>query len=291
MAFFRKVGKGVGTVSGGVIGGAVKLAGKAMKSEWVEEVGDGIKHASTIALDNAGQFIDGAVKGTYGVVKKDQLRKQEGISDLKDSSVRTLKGLGSTISYTAKNTGTAIEGLITGDKERSMQGVKNVGKVAAVTAMAVGALDLVDGADHVAAEELDTRNNQLAGDIHPETGVPFVEKTVSLPNGDFLGTFPVFESVYEVQLPENMYLQSDSVHFSYANAEMFEGIQSNPSLITDLYLSNADLQQLGQGNTPEGYTWHHHEESGVLQLVEEDVHHNTGHTGGRELWGGGAEFR
>jgi hypothetical protein len=291
MVFFRKVGKGVGTVAGGVLGGGIKLAGKAVKSEWVEEVGDGVKHASTIALDNAGQFIDGAVKGTYGVVKKDQLRKQEGFSDLKDSSVRTLKGLGSTISYTAKNTGTAVGGLLAGDKKKSLQGVKNVGKVAAVTALAVGVVDFVDGVNNVGAEELDTRNDQLAGDVHPETGVPFVERTVSLPNGDVTGTFPVFEAAYEVQLPENMYLQSDSVHFSYANAEMFEAIQSNPSLINELNLTNADLQQLGQGNTPEGYTWHHHEEAGVLQLVEEDVHHHTGHTGGRELWGGGSEFR
>ncbi|SEN88631.1 DNase/tRNase domain of colicin-like bacteriocin [Mesobacillus persicus] len=291
MSFFREVGKGVGWVAGGVLGGGIKLAGKAVKSEWVEDVGDGVKQASTIALDNAGQFLDGAVKGTYGVVKKDSLRKQEGVLDLKDSSVRTLKGLGSTISYTATNTGTAIGGLIGGDKEKSLQGVKNVGKVAAVIALAVGVVDIVDGVDSVGAEELDTRNNLLVGDVHPETGVPFVEKTVSLPNGEVIGTFPVFEAAYEVQLPDNMYLQSDSIHFSYANAELNEAIESKPSLNQDLHFTNADIQQLGQGNTPEGYTWHHHEESGVLQLVKEDVHHHTGHTGGRELWGGGSEYR
>jgi hypothetical protein len=28
-----------------------------------------------------------------------------------------------------------------------------------------------------------------------------------------------------------------------------------------------------------------------LQLVDEDIHANTGHDGGRELWGGGEEYR
>jgi hypothetical protein len=72
MKVFRTVGKGVGTVGGGLIGGTVKIAGKAIrgKSEetgkWLEEVGDTVQSASKIALDNVGQFIDGASQGTYG---------------------------------------------------------------------------------------------------------------------------------------------------------------------------------------------------------------------------------
>ncbi|MFC4801213.1 HNH endonuclease [Neobacillus sp. GCM10023253] len=288
MAFFRTVGKGIGSLAGGVVGGGVKLAGKAVKSEWVEEVGDGIKLASTTALDNAGQFIDGAVKGTYGVIKKDEQAKKDGFSDLKDSGGRTLKGIGSTITYTAKSAGTTYEGLKKGDKEQALQGVKNIGKVAAISMLAVGVADLIDGADFVDAEDLDTRNDHLNGEFHPETGVPFIEKTVELPSGDYMtGTFPVFESDVEVQLPEELYLQSDNVHFSFANHELYEAIQSDSALAQQIGLDPHDIAQLGQGNTPEGFTWHHNEEPGVLQLVDEDVHQNTGHTGGRELWGSG----
>ncbi|MEU9744056.1 HNH endonuclease [Micromonospora chersina] len=32
--------------------------------------------------------------------------------------------------------------------------------------------------------------------------------------------------------------------------------------------------------TPEGYTWHHHQDPGLMQLVEEWTHAKTGHTGG-----------
>ncbi|MBM7703558.1 HNH endonuclease [Metabacillus iocasae] len=292
MGLFRSIGKGVGTVTGTVIGEGVKLVGKGVSSPWVEEVGDGIKQASKIALDNAGQFVDGAVKGTYGAIKKDDTIMNEGLSDLKDSTGRTLKGLGQTVTYTVKSAGTTYEGLKTGDKERTLQGMKNIGKVAAVSTLAVGVVDFVDGADVAEAEEIDTRNDHLTGDVHPETGVPFVERTIELPNGETqIGTFPVFEPVAEVQIPEDFYLRSDAVHFSYANHELYDMIQQDPSLASELNLTTYELQQLSQGHTPEGYTWHHHEEPGRLQLVKEDIHHNTGHTGGRELWGGGSEYR
>lgn len=34
MALFRKTGKIIGTVGGGIIGGAVKVAGKAVGTKW-----------------------------------------------------------------------------------------------------------------------------------------------------------------------------------------------------------------------------------------------------------------
>ncbi|MRX74020.1 hypothetical protein GJU40_17985 [Bacillus lacus] len=29
----------------------------------------------------------------------------------------------------------------------------------------------------------------------------------------------------------------------------------------------------------------------MLQLVDQDLHEGTGHTGGREMWGGGSGYR
>ncbi|WP_082686390.1 HNH endonuclease [Bacillus coahuilensis] len=321
MSFFRTVGKGVGTVGGGLIGGSVKFVGEKMGSKWVEEVGEGIEKASVVALDNAGQFIDGAVKGTYGLVTKDEFYQQEGLDDLKHSTSRTAKGIGTTLKYTAENAGTVYKGMSTGNHDQAWEGVKNIGKVAAVTTFAVGVLDFVEGADEAhasempvketpnvtvdqsvhpgnvavlqdtATEETPIRNTHLGGSEHPETGVPFETKTVDLPNGEVTGSFPVFDSFHNVILPEDMYLQSDSVHFSYANLDLYEAIQENPSIAREIGLTPSEIVQLGEGQTPEGFTWHHSEEPGLLQLVEEDEHHNTGHTGGRELWGGGSEFR
>jgi hypothetical protein len=289
---FRTVGKGAGKLGGGVIGGSVRLAGKKLNSPWLEDVGEGVKHASTAALDNAGQFLDGAVQGTYGLIKKDGYHREQGFLHFKEAGSRTVKGLGTALKYTAQNTGTAFKGLVVGDKEQAIKGAKNLGKVAAVSMLAIGFVDLVDGADVVGAEEIETRNDHFNGQVHPETGIPFTERTIELPTGERVeGTFPVFESKFNVLLVQELYLESDHVHFQIANENLYEAVQANPSLAHELGFTKADVQSLSHGVTPDGYAWHHHEEPGVLQLVDEDVHENTGHTGGRQLWGGGALHR
>jgi RHS repeat-associated protein len=40
----------------------------------------------------------------------------------------------------------------------------------------------------------------------------------------------------------------------------------------------------GYQSTPRGYTWHHHQQYGRMQLVDSTIHHQTGHTGGFSLW-------
>ena len=40
-----------------------------------------------------------------------------------------------------------------------------------------------------------------------------------------------------------------------------------------------------------GYTWHHTENAGEMQLIPDFIHKLVKHTGGREIWGGGAILR
>ncbi|OTX31255.1 hypothetical protein BK717_21870 [Bacillus thuringiensis serovar malayensis] len=40
-----------------------------------------------------------------------------------------------------------------------------------------------------------------------------------------------------------------------------------------------------QGETPKHYTWHHHQDTGRMQLVDYQIHHDTGHTGGYKILG------
>ena len=298
MSVFRTIGKGIGTVGGGLIGGTVKVAGKAVGSkwkgtgEWLEEVGDNVQSASRTALDNAGQFVDGAVQGTYGAIKKDEYYKQKGLNDLKDSTGKTIKGIGSALKYTVNNAGSTYKGFTSGDKEQAIKGLKNLGKVVAVSGLAIGVVDLIDGTDIAEAEDIDTRNDHLSGYEHPETGVPFIDKTVALPNGHIVeGVFPVFDETFNVMIAEELYLESDDVHFEVANDTLYQAIVENPNLANELGYSQVDVQSLANGQTPEGYTWHHNEEPGVLQLVDEETHAQTSHTGGRAIWGGGSEYR
>lgn len=134
------------------------------------------------------------------------------------------------------------------------------------------------------------RNEDLANKSHPVTDVEFLEKTVETTSGNIKGVFPDFESVFTVNLPENMYLDSDYLQFNFANEELLKSMHENPNLANEINITDADFERLNDGIAPEGYVWHHSEEMGTLELVDEGIHSATGHTGGRELWGDGSDF-
>lgn len=138
--------------------------------------------------------------------------------------------------------------------------------------------------------EIHTRNESLEGDRHPITGVPFEQKTVEDAEGnEVTGVFPVFESVMDAQLPEEMLQSSDRVQFDECNRQLKEAVDNDPELAEKF--TPEQREQIQNGETPDGYTWHHNEEKGKMQLVDSDVHAQTGHTGGKTIWGGGSEFR
>ncbi|MCU4787076.1 MULTISPECIES: HNH endonuclease [Bacillus] len=137
---------------------------------------------------------------------------------------------------------------------------------------------------------VETRNQSLENDLHPITGVPFEKKIIELPSGEILeGVFPEFPVTYEVQLDEQQYLDSDARQFKTAIGKLAQDIENNPDL--QKKFTPEQLEQIKYGETPDGYVWHHSEQPGVLQLVDKDLHDKSGHTGGRNLWGGGTEHR
>jgi hypothetical protein len=134
------------------------------------------------------------------------------------------------------------------------------------------------------------RNKELIGNTHPKTGIPYkpVEKVV---NGQTVVlSEPQFNSKSKIALPKEMYKASDAEQFRYANENLKSQIVKNPDL--EKSFSKRQMEQIQGGDTPEGYTWHHSGETdGELQLVESQIHAESGHTGGRQTWGGGSENR
>jgi DNase/tRNase domain of colicin-like bacteriocin len=96
------------------------------------------------------------------------------------------------------------------------------------------------------------RNGHLAGNYHPLTRVPFD-----------LDGFPDF---------------SNHLYKGGANDVMIQPTGKRPSDFT------AANKVAGYKSTPAGYTWHHHQQTGRMQLVEYKTHRMTGHTGGFALW-------
>ncbi|QHZ48348.1 T7SS effector LXG polymorphic toxin [Bacillus sp. NSP9.1] len=113
---------------------------------------------------------------------------------------------------------------------------------------------------------------------HPITGVPYDK------NG-----FPIFKHVGEVEIDKKFYKSSDAVQFRQATLLLKEKLEKNPEL--KKAFTDRQLQQISKGKKPEGYTWHHHQKDGIMQLVDSDIHGKTGHTGGRNIWGGGSQNR
>nr|WP_320120064.1 DUF6443 domain-containing protein [uncultured Marinifilum sp.] len=96
------------------------------------------------------------------------------------------------------------------------------------------------------------RNGHLAGKVHPKTGVPFTRKG-----------FPNFKN--------HLYKRgANDVRISPTGNRLHDFSAANKAA--------------GYKSTPKGYTWHHHQTRGRMQLVESNIHRQTGHTGGFSLW-------
>lgn len=134
--------------------------------------------------------------------------------------------------------------------------------------------------------KISTRNEGLEGHNHPETGVPYERKVVKTDTGEEVeGVFPQFESKMDVQLPEKLELASDYKQFAECNRQLKEKCDNDPEFRKQF--TEDQLDDINNGQTPEGYTWHHSEEKGKMQLVKYETHMKTHHTGGRSIWGGG----
>jgi hypothetical protein len=149
-----------------------------------------------------------------------------------------------------------------------------------------------DSPESLEFEILQTRNFELAGEKHPETGVPFERKMVENSDGKLMeGVFPDFHEfrMYETNLPENLLKETDAKQYRFCNEKLKEYFDQGS--IEKEQFSERQLEQITNGDKPEGYIWHHNEVPGRMELVESDIHVSTAHTGGRSIWGGGEKAR
>ena len=96
--------------------------------------------------------------------------------------------------------------------------------------------------------------------------------------------FPKFKSVYTVKLQHKDYKKSREEHFYIANKKLYNNICSSSRL--RMKFSSRDIKVISQGDTPNKYTWHHHQDKGKLELVDREIHSKTSHIGGYSIWGG-----
>lgn len=112
----------------------------------------------------------------------------------------------------------------------------------------------------------------LAGKTHPVSGVKFDS------NG-----FPIFESKYNTKLDPQDYLKSRGTHFDRASKALYNDIMNDSNLRSKF--TEAEIAIFKEGGVPKAYTWHHHQDEGVMQLVDRKIHRQTGYTDGFSIWG------
>ena len=150
--------------------------------------------------------------------------------------------------------------------------------------------DLKEVDKNVNIEKIKCINEHLEGKEHDITGVKFERKIVDDGEGNLKeGVFPQFKSEFDAVLLRDEYKSTDSVQFTSANKQLKEAVANDSDLAKKF--TPQQLEIIESGRTPRGYTWHHSEELGILQLVDTNIHSKTAHTGGRSIWGGGTEKR
>ena len=173
----------------------------------------------------------------------------------------------------------AIEG---GDTEGVLKSAALEGANAFKFGAIVGA---VGGAPLKLATTIVLSSSVKAGTVTAE-GIQYIEKTVATVDGKLVkGVFPVFEAPYTVKLPKQLVQTANRAkHAKYCNQTLLAAAKADPSLATSLGLTADDIVRMGNGYNPSGYVWHHNEELGVIQLVDEAIHSATSHTGGFHVW-------
>lgn len=137
--------------------------------------------------------------------------------------------------------------------------------------------------------QLKTLNSSLEGIKHDTTLVDYNKKSIEVGGLKVEGVFPEFESVFDTRLSKENYNATDKNQFKECNSKLKETVQNDKILRENF--NEQQLEMIENGETPRGYTWHHNEKIGEMQLVKTDVHNKTAHTGGKAIWGGGQENR
>jgi len=134
-------------VAGSIVGGTVNVIGELTGSEFIEEIGDGIKKASSFAGEKHGEAASCTWDVAAGIITQDEQQLNAGLSDMGKAAGDTAKAAGHTICHVVENGANVVGGIADGDASRMKDGAKGLVKFGVVGVLSFGVIDLIDGAD------------------------------------------------------------------------------------------------------------------------------------------------
>lgn len=147
MSFLKGLGQFAGEVTGKVLGGSVRVVGEIAGSPFIKEVGNGVEKATINTGKTVGQLASGTYDLASGAIRKDDAAVETGLADLGDAVTNTAKGVAVSAKYVYNGGKDVVVGMKEEDMDRVKLGAKHLLAAAAVTTLAVGVIDAVDGAD------------------------------------------------------------------------------------------------------------------------------------------------
>jgi len=163
MSFLKELGQFAGEVTGKVLGGSVRVVGEIAGSPFIKKIGNGVEKATINTGRTVGQLASGTYDLASGAIRKDDTSIDAGLADIGGAVTNTAKGAAISAKYVYKGGKDVVVGLKEEDKDRVKHGAKNLLAAAAVTTLAVGIIDAVDGADSM--EDVDISESVGSTDI------------------------------------------------------------------------------------------------------------------------------
>lgn len=90
----------------------------------------------------------------------------------------------------------------------------------------------------------------------------------------FCPIFPEDTVIATVDLPKDLWDETDNDQFKWLDQYVVDELSDE--------IPDFDAEERMSGGKK--YTWHHHHDTGKMQLVENGIHSMTPHSGGREIW-------
>ena len=164
MSFLKNLGKGLGEGAGFVLGGSVKAAGKFVNNDFIQEIGESVDSSMRSTGNILGNVADGIAEVGIGAFDSDSARCNKGFSDLG----KTTKAVGNQLLVAAGqivgDTIDTADGLLERDWDKVKTSGRSLAKVVAVSTIAIGVVDAVDGVDTSGAESLAAADSSTVAD-------------------------------------------------------------------------------------------------------------------------------
>lgn len=193
-SFLKNLAKGLSLgFFGGLgyaIGGATAIAGEIVGSQFLREVGKAVRDVGVKSGELVGDAIAGAYDMAAGLVTGNDQQRRTGAENLKNTASQTVNGVVQGLGYAVCSALDTVNGLLTGNSEQAKEGAKGLAKVALVSALGVGVVDVLGGPDKKSAnavpdvdDPLRTANATLDGDgdltqksLHQQVVYPSVDE-------------------------------------------------------------------------------------------------------------------